>query len=255
MSRAHQSPEQIKAVRDANKNWMRKHRKKKDNSSDAATIKTATTPASVLVNTEKQGVGGEINADCTKHRVRASERSCSNPSEKKGANFISGYSNAQRAAINQLETLNLAESKAEVYKSHLREYPTWTTGVRKCHLRALYNVNQEAAQAAVDQQLHWKDNRGVHDLLAQYGDANEGRVFRIWNQHWVALKGENRGTKVAMYFDDKIYMKIRNFDGASKALELMELMKEKDWIKSHQGLNHKATSSQLSKKFGVAGVI
>ena len=109
-------------------------------------------------------------------------------------------------------------------------------------------MNQEAAQAAVDQQLHWKDNRGVHDLLAQYGDANEGRVFRIWNQHWVALKGENRGTKVAMYFDDKIYMKIRNFDGASKALELMELMKEKDWIKSHQGLNHKATSSQLSKK-------
>ena len=58
------------------------------------------------------------------NRVRASESSCSNPSEKKAANFISGYSNAQRAAINQLEPLNLAESKAEVYKSHLREYPT-----------------------------------------------------------------------------------------------------------------------------------
>ena len=78
-------------------------------------------------------LGGDPN------RVRASERSCSNPSEKKAANFISGYSNAQQVAINQLETLNLAESKVEVYKSHLREYPTWTTGVRKCHLRALYS--------------------------------------------------------------------------------------------------------------------
>ena len=76
----------------------------------------------------------------------------------------------------------------------------------------------------------------MHDLLAQYGNANEGRVIRIWNQHWVALKGANGGTKVAMYFDDKISMKIRSFDGASNALELLELMKEKDWIKSHQGL-------------------
>ena len=89
-------------------------------------------------------------------------------------------------------------------------------------------MNQEAAQAAVDQQLHWKDNRGVHDLQAQYGDANEGRAFRIWDQYWVFLKGTNRGTEVTMYFDDKISMKIRNFDGASNVLELM--------IKSHQGL-------------------
>ena len=51
-------------------------------------------------------LGGDPN------RVRASKRSCSNPSEKKAANFISGYSNAQQAAINQLETLNLAESEA-----------------------------------------------------------------------------------------------------------------------------------------------
>ena len=76
----------------------------------------------------------------------------------------------------------------------------------------------------------------MHDLLAQYGEANEGRVFCIWNEHWVSLKGANRDTKVAMYSDDSICMKIRNFDGAANVLELMELMIEKEWIKSHQGL-------------------
>ena len=33
------------------------------------------------------------------NRVRASERSCSNPSEKKAANFISGYFNARLTQI------------------------------------------------------------------------------------------------------------------------------------------------------------
>ena len=31
--------------------------------------------------------------------VRASKSCCSNPSEKKGANFISGYSNAQQDSV------------------------------------------------------------------------------------------------------------------------------------------------------------
>ena len=75
-------------------------------------------------------------------------------------------------------------------------------------MRALYNVSPEAAQAAIDQQLHYTNNSGVHGLLAQYVNAKEGRVFSLWNEHWVALKIANRDTKVGIYFDDKISMKI-----------------------------------------------
>ena len=71
-------------------------------------------------------------------------------------------------------------------------------------------MSPEAAQAAIDQQLHSTDNSGAHGLLAQYVDANKGCVLRIWNEHWVSLKGANRDTKVAMYFYDRICMKIRN---------------------------------------------
>ena len=97
-------------------------------------------------------------------------------------------------------------------------------------------MSRDAAHAAIDQKLLHKNNSGVHDLLANYVDAKEGCVFRLWDQHWVALKIANRDTKEAMYFDDKMSMKIRNFDGAANVLELMELMTEKEWIKSHQGL-------------------
>ena len=97
-------------------------------------------------------------------------------------------------------------------------------------------MSPEAAQVAIDQQLHYTDNSGVHGLMVQYVDENEGRVFSLWNEHWVALKGANRDTKVAMYFNDKVSTKIRNFDGAANVLELMELMAEKDWINIHQGL-------------------
>ena len=116
---------------------------------------------------------------------------------------------AQQTAINQLETLKHAESKPEVYRFHFREYLTRTKGSRKCHLRALHNVSPEAAQAAIDRQPHHTDNSGVHGLLAQYVDAKVGRVSVLWNQHWVSLKGANRDTKVAMYFDDRICIKIR----------------------------------------------
>ena len=80
-------------------------------------------------------------------------------------------------------------------------------------------MSTDAAQAAINKQLHSTNNNGVHKLLANYVDVKEGHVFRLWDQKWVALKFVNGVSNEAMYFDDKINMKIRSFDGAANVLE------------------------------------
>ena len=196
---------------------------------------------------QRGGGRSEEKTGAVPNRVKASKRSSSNSSEKQAAIFISWCSDAQQKTINELETLNLAESKVKVYRSLLREYSTGTTGVGHCHLRALYNVSPDAAHAAMDQKLLHKNNSGVHDLLANYVNVKQGRVFRLWDQHWVALKIANRDTKEAMYFDDKMSMKIRNFDGAATVFELMEEMTEKNWIKTRQERTQIRDSNAVSR--------
>ena len=73
-------------------------------------------------------------------------------------------------------------------------------------------------------------------------------MITLWCQHWVALKVMDADASQAMYFYDKIAMKIRNYEGAANVLELMEQTKENDWIYTHEGRNKSARRFCPSKR-------
>ena len=113
--------------------------------------------------------------------------------------------------------------EAEPYSTCGRRYLVEYTGNGKCHLRALHNVNQDAAAEACRAEIKYTNDKGVTDVLRKnkHTQDSAGLVFRTEN-HWVAIESI-KGTSEGMYYDDKILMKIRNYEGAVTCLELMHI--------------------------------
>ena len=95
-------------------------------------------------------------------------------------------------------------------------------GLGKCHLRALFNVCEPAAQEAHDDKVTHKETAKVHSILNKHRRVANGEVFNVHTSHWVALQRGDGVNKNAMFFDDKVRLEVNNYEGALKALKCAE---------------------------------
>ena len=105
-------------------------------------------------------------------------------------------------------------------------YPDDLTGLRKCHLRALYNVSKDAALEAVSLSVKHTANAKIKDCFGCQQDIGAGKVYRLEQTHWVALTPK-------YYFDNAAYYEVVDFRVAAYALELLEFQL---WRRLERGL-------------------
>ena len=134
-------------------------------------------------------------------------------------------------------------------------YPDYAKGVRKCHLRALYNVSRRAALNAFEGELKHHQNMKVkneiknvqnsiikalnrltkestniasingisssqynvvkHKLVKYVEEYPNGNVYRIRQQHWVSLTR-------TVYTDDGFYYRVLDYEKADSILTALE---------------------------------
>ena len=94
------------------------------------------------------------------------------------------------------------KDEPEPYGTCGRTYPLEYCGNGRCHLRALFNVNERAAAVACQENIKYQNNNGVTKILHKHKRDQEstGLVFRIEN-HWVTIKSDE-GTNEGIYYDD-----------------------------------------------------
>ena len=93
----------------------------------------------------------------------------------------------------------------------------------------------------------------VRAVAKRHGEGY-GRVFRIRDEHWVALTGKATGSVEGFYYDYIVMMGVNNYDGALAVLELLEGMTLAQYEaaflgaggakKSKGGRHHRKLSSQ-----------
>ena len=121
---------------------------------------------------------------------------------------------ASRVAMDLMQQFK--KSEVELNDHPNGRYPKDFTGLGKCHLRALWNISKKSAMEASDIKIRYKDSIAVKSLSKDFeGRVMQGVVFFIHQQHWVSLRrlGE---TNEAVYYDDKVMMKLNNYEGAAK---------------------------------------
>ena len=110
-----------------------------------------------------------------------------------------------------------------MYKDKEGLYPEDYVGLRKCHLRALHSVREEAAREGLTAKIKHNATNEVRAVAKKYEE--HGRVFHIREEHWVALR-KVPGSSEGIYVDDMVRMEVSNYKGALAVLEVLESMKE-----------------------------
>ena len=109
-----------------------------------------------------------------------------------------------------------------MYK-YKKVYPKEYKGLGKCHSRALRNVHEAATREALKGKTCHTAADEVHEVAKRH-EKGHGRVFRIRNEHWVALTRKATGSVEGFYYDDIVMMEVNHYDGALAVLELLETM-------------------------------
>ena len=150
---------------------------------------------------------------------RSSRNVLMTASQKKAQQSITKMEEGTRTALMCLDRYK--QELPEPYSVCHRRYPAEYVGNGKCHLRALHNVNPDAAAEACQLRIKYQHDNQVLDILRKHKHKQdtEGQVFRSGN-HWVAVES-TKGTNEGVYYDDKILMKVNNFKGAVACLELL----------------------------------
>ncbi len=97
------------------------------------------------------------------------------------------------------------------YKNILGEYPTCYTGLRKCHLRALYSVLPQAAKLAHSKKLKHHEASMIQACLQQFKGPKKGKVIQLRRTHWVSICQ-------LFYVDDAYCWYVTNIEKACKVL-------------------------------------
>ena len=141
------------------------------------------------------------------------------PNQKKAQQHITKMEEGTQTALMILDPHK--QGLPEPYSTCGRRYPQQYVGNGQCHLRALHNVNQDAAAEAWRLGIKYQHDDRVLDILRKHKHKQdtEGLVFRSGN-HWVAIES-TKGTNEGVYYDDKILMKIKNYKGAVACLEVL----------------------------------
>ena len=87
-------------------------------------------------------------------------------SQLKAQKYISDMEDGTRTALQYLDLYK--KELAKPYSKCGRRYPVEYTGNGKCHLRALHNVNQDAAAEAWQERIKYTNNKGVIDVLCKH---------------------------------------------------------------------------------------
>ena len=138
------------------------------------------------------------------------------PTQKKAEKHLNNMQVTLREAMAMMQQFK--KSELEPYTHPHGRYPENFTGLCKCHLRSLWNIIKKAAMEASSAKTHYINIRAVNSILKAFQDGViRGAVFFIHQQHWVSLRrlGENND---AVYYDDKVMMKLNNYEGAVEVL-------------------------------------
>ena len=90
-------------------------------------------------------------------------------------------------------------------------------------MRALHNVHEAVAWEALKGKIIHTAAGEVRAVAKRHGEGH-GRVFRILDEHWVALTRKATGSIEGFYYDDIVMMEVNNYDGALTVLDLLEGM-------------------------------
>ncbi len=97
---------------------------------------------------------------------------------------------------------------------HTWIYPDAYTGLKNCHLRALYAVSPRAAKLALSSKAKHKNSLKIHECLQQERGHLKGKVFRLREMHWVSLTP-------FYYADDNYCWKVIDYERVCNVLGLL----------------------------------
>jgi len=100
------------------------------------------------------------------------------------------------------------KSEAEPYTKSHEKYPENFVGSGKCHLRALWNVSQEAAKEASEENVSYKNINAVMEILLKYKNKEKGQVFHLQKEHWTALE-RVKGNNDVVYYDGNVMIQLK----------------------------------------------
>jgi len=134
------------------------------------------------------------------------------------------YRNAGRASVDSFyQQHHLEAIEGSIKKLPNDHYPPEMRKNLNCHIRALWNINKDAARNALHQDIKYNDYEGVKRVLSETVTEAErcGNIYCLRRQqenliHWVSL------TPTA-YYDDFAVMKTLNYDLGMALLECLEL--------------------------------
>lgn len=121
-------------------------------------------------------------------------------------------------AVSSQAVIFLSEADAIEYKPmkvKSDHYPANTTGAGKCHLRSLFNIDEEKATKAIKDAVKHTDNAMVKHIAVLDNGSTFISIHRLNQEHWVSLT-------VDMYIDDQYYYPVKNFDLAREILGKLE---------------------------------
>eukprot|EP00956_Cyclotella_meneghiniana_P034992 scaffold110158_cov66-Cyclotella_meneghiniana.AAC.1 len=99
-------------------------------------------------------------------------------------------------------------------RDHGIEYPPETTGVSKCHLRAMFALDPMIADMAIKQNIKYKDVDEIKKIVHSHNKDFD--VYRVGNtDHWVSI------CPSAFYCDSKVFL-VNNYAVARMFLAVQE---------------------------------
>ena len=107
-----------------------------------------------------------------------------------------------------------------MYADYGRKYLDEYVGMKRCHYRALSNVNTAAAAKACSLGITSDETEKVFAVLSKYEDGTNGTVFRVRGKHWVALQ-RVPDSDAGIYYDDMVLVKVSSYSAAANLLKLV----------------------------------
>ena len=135
-----------------------------------------------------------------------------------------------------LHEFRAIDQETHKVKDDFHYYPPEMTGIKKCHLRAFFNISPYVSKKLLSEKVVSDNYQRVKEIFNNHVPQSSGRFFRLRNkvvdqQHWVAVTPE-------IYFDDAYYFKVMDYDCALHILQLLEAPESvfgglESYIKNH----------------------
>ena len=130
-------------------------------------------------------------------------------------------------------------------KEHCARYPETMMQNMHCHIRALWNLSQEAAAEALQKNIRHSEVVRIKLLLEDTAPRQQGHIFCLRKSqptkcHWVCLTPN-------LYIDDVHCMKIKDYDLVIAILRYLERSGK------YFGKEYSTTTTRVKKKDLVEG--